>query len=54
MNSTDSLTLSVIDILRATDAQSGSLLAGILYDSDGNGISVLEPILRDIADSVYH
>ena len=50
---TDSLVMSVTDILKATDRQSGSALTGSLYDSGGDGVSAVERILRDIANSVY-
>jgi len=53
LGATDSLTMSVLGILKATDAESGSALTGSLYDAIGDGNSANGQILRAIADSVY-
>ena len=53
LSETDSLTMSILDLLKATDSQSGNLLNGLLYDDDNDGLSVVDRILRDIANSVF-
>jgi len=49
----DNLVVSVMDLLKATDANSGSAQSGSLYDFNEDGISDFEQIMRDIANSVY-